>query len=278
MIDVVDTEAEEFETEGLEEEISRIPDSLASNPILADFANKYLEVVDLIAEYNKSVLTPAKSEWTNAKLNEAGRKLARPDDPKLKGNPDLLKLLVAMENAQDALNLARKSFFDGVADKLGVVRDTTAERDLEKEAELKNKRSFASTIGTQLSQIASLTSDTEASAAVESFLNENKLPAVGRNSVTSFGGENPGKGTPRYRVSIRIEKDGNVLLEKGEGFTKTAAALSRPEFGLEKEQRPTAEDFRNVWEKAGNSGDNPAATPEVVFENHGLTYTLSYNG
>lgn len=274
MTDVVETE----ETEITETETSRVPDVLASNPILADFANKYLEVVDLISEYNEGVLKAAKSEWTNAKLSEEGKKLARPDDPKVKPHAELKKFLVAMENAQEALNFARKDFFDAVANELGVVRDNVVERDLEKEADLKNKRTTATVIGTQLGQIASLTSDASAASAVSEFLKANELPAVGRNSSTSFGGEGGSKGAPRYRVSVKVEKNGVTLLDKGEGFTKTAAMLSKPEFGYERGKSLKAEDLRGAWEKAGNSGDNPKAVPEVVFEDNGLTYTLTYNG
>lgn len=260
------------ETETVETEVNRIPSLLVDNVILGGICKQYLDIFDEIAKYNKEVLQEKSSDWTQAKVLEKSRELGRPADPKAKPHADIRKALEAYENAVDALNFARKDLVAVTATELGITLSATAERNPEIEAPLKEKRKVAVEIGSQLTMISKLTNDEKASAAVNEFLENNPLPAIGRNQAHAFS--DGGKTTPKYRVTVKIVKDGNVLLEES-GFTKTALALTGPVFGYDRGKAPSAETLREAWEKAGNSAENPGAVSPVEFEDNNLHYTIT---
>lgn len=269
-----ETEMTTPETEVTETEtpVQRIPEALANNPILAEFCSRYLSAFDEIAAYNKEVLTKSDSDWTQSKVLEQARKLGRPEDPKAKPNADIREVLVAYENAVEAMTFARKALMDTTAKELGISLSSTSERDPEREAPLKEKRKLAVEIGSQLSMIAKMTNDEAASGAVSDFLGSNPLPAIGRDQVRTFT-EN-GTATPKYRVTVKVvNSDGTVLLEEN-GFTKTALALSQPVFGYERGKSLKSEDLRKAWESAGNTPDKTVQST-VEFEDNNLHYTIT---
>lgn len=255
-----------------EKEVNRIPDYLASNSILEDFCKRYLGVLDEISEYNKAVLAEKSSEWNAHKVFEKARELARPTDKNVKPNDEIKKALETYENLITETAKARKAALDATSKELGITLSATAERNPELEAPLKEKRKLANTIGTQLSQIATMTSDAEATAAVTEFLAKNPLPAIGRDQVSTFGTDGT-TSTPKYRVKVTItNKDGVEILNE-DGFTKTALALTKPVFGYERGEAPKADKLREAWEKAGNSATNVVSP--VEFDDNNLHFTIT---
>lgn len=257
--------------ETVEETKSRIPDLLNANPILAEFCKRYLEVFDEISKYNKDVLAEKDSEWNAVKVMEQARKFASPENAEDQ-DKEIKDALDELEKAESARLLARKNVLDKTAKKLGITLSATTERNPETEAPLKEKRKIAVEIGSQLSTIAGLTSDANASKAVTEFLDANPLPAVGRDQTRSFG-TGDGKATPKYRVKIEILKDGETILSE-DGFTKTALALTKPVFGYERGKAPKSDDLRKAWENAGNTPENTVKTP-VEFDDNGLHYVIT---
>lgn len=249
----------------------RIPATLSKNPIFKEFCNKYLETLDQIAEYNREVLADKDSEWNAGKVLEKAREFARPTDKSKEVNKEILAAIEKHEAAINAASLARKAVLDLTSKELGISLSATAERNAEIEAPLKEKRKDALVLGQQLSKIAEMTSDETVTGAITAFLKEFELPAVGRNQTTSFG--NDGTSTPKYRVSVEITKDGNVLMS-GEGFSKTAINLSKPVFGYERGKAPKADDLRAAWETAGNSAEETKVNP-VEFDDNGLHFKIT---
>ncbi len=252
----------------------RIPEVLDSNAMLADMCKQYLDVADLIAAYNNEVLKPNNSEWNRHKVLAYAKAEARPDDASKKADEDLLPLIQELENAQEALNFARDAVLKKATEKLGIsLSETGGERDPEKEAPLKEKRKFATTVGSTLNTMAEMLSDKNITNAIQEFLKNNPLPNVGREQVRSFSGDNGGGSTPRYRVKVEVKKDGKTLLTE-DGFTKTALALTKPVFGYDRGQAPKADKLRQAWEAVGNApGETKQST--VNFEDNGLEFILT---
>jgi len=267
-----DTTSEATATEnGEATEKNRIPNLLANNSILGEFCKKYLGIFDEIAEYNKAVLAEKDSEWNANKVMEKAREFSRPTDKNTKPNADVKKLLDAYENLINETARARKAVLDATSKELGITLSATADRNPEMEAPLKEKRKVAIEIGTQLSMIAKMTSDENASSAVTEFLASNPLPAIGRDQTRSFGDD--GKSTPKYRVKVEVSKDGNVLLSE-DGFTKAALALTKPVFGYERGKAPKSDSLRGAWEKAGNTPEK-TVQDTVEFEDNGLHFKIT---
>lgn len=247
----------------------RIPESLSSNSILADFCRQYLSVFDEIANYNKEVLAERDSEWTAAKVMEKARELGRPTDANVKPKENVKNALEKFESLVTELAKARKAVLDVTSGELGITLSATAERNPELEAPLKEKRKLAVEIGTQLSMIAKMTTDESASSAVEEFLGKNPLPAIGRDQARTFGGD--GKSTPKYRVTVTVsDSDGNEKI-KEDGFTKTALALTKL---YERGKAPKSDTLREVWEKAGNTPEKTVQSP-VTFEDNNLHFVIT---
>jgi len=263
------TEPAELENaKNVEAPASRIPAVLMENPILAEFCNKYLQTVDEILSYNKDVLAEKSAEWNAHKVMEKAREFARPTD---KSDPDsaILDAIKKYEAAQDAYNLARRAVLDVTSKKIGITLSATADRNPEIEAPLKEKRKTAHVIGTQLKMMADMTTNTQASEAVESFLNEFKLPMIGRDQEHSFS--DSGKSTPKYRVTVVVtDKDGKEILSE-DGFSKTAMSLTK---FYERGKAPKADVFREVWEKAGNSPEETKTNP-VEFDDNDLHFVIT---
>jgi len=248
----------------------RIPVVLSENSILADFCKRYLGTVDEILEYNKAVLAEKDSEWNALKVLDRARKFASPENAE-EVKPEIKKAVDAWESLQAEALKARKAVLDLTSRELGITLSATADRNPELEAPLKDKRKIANEIGSQLGVIAKLTSDEKASDAVNSFLTENPLPAVGREQARTFGTDE--NSTPKYRVKVEVFKDGNNILT-ADGFTKATLALTKPVFGYERGKAPKSDDLRKAWESAGNSSKE--TKQEVVeFDDNGLHYVLT---
>lgn len=250
---------------------NRIPTILAKNPIFNEFCQRYMDAFDSITEYNKAVLAERDSEWNAGKVLEKARDLARPTDKNVEPVADVKSALEAYENAVNALAKARKSVLDVTSKELGITLSSTAERNPELEAPLKEKRKIAIEIGTNLSVIANMTNDEATSSAVKEFLEKNPMPAVGRDQTRTFG--NDGKSTPKYRVHVSVLKDGTEVVSE-DGFTKAALALTKSALGYERGKAPKSDFLRTAWENAGNTPDKTAVSP-VEFTDNGLHYVIT---
>ncbi len=268
--EVVETENTETETPEVVE-TPQIPEVMANNPIFADFCKQYLSIFTEISEYNKAVLAPRADGWTSTKIFNAAKEMGRPEDANKPVNEEVKSLLVAYENAMEALTFAKKDLITKAAEVLGIPVGNTQERDATVEEPRKEKRTKANVIGTQLKSIADMLSDENISSGVLDFLNKYPLPAVGRDQARNFTSDSDS--TPKYRTNVEISRDGEVLATES-GFTKAALALTKPMFGYERGKSPKANDFRTIWEKAGNSA-NATPTPTVTFEDNGLTFTIT---
>lgn len=249
--------------------VNRIPDIFNGDAIFGDMLNQFLNAVDEIATYNKSILAERDSEWNGPKLINKARELAHPATGE--SNEEVKKYFDAYEEALTSFNLARRAAIDNTAKFLGVTIDNTVERNPEIEAPLKAKRVHAMSIAKNLEMMAGLISDKERTTAITEFLKANDLPVVGRDQTTSFGSDE--KPTPKYRVTVKITKGDTVLLE-ADGFTKAATALSKPEFGYERGEQLKSSDLREVWEKAGNSAEKTVTNP-VEFTHNELHYVIT---
>ncbi len=249
----------------------RIPALLAGNSIFGDFCKRYMQVFDEISEYNKAVLAEKDSEWNANKVLEKAREFARPTDKNTEPKSDIKSVLEAWEDLINQTAKARKAVLDATAKELGITLSATADRNPELEAPLKEKRKVAVEIGTQLGMISKMTQDTSAEEAINEFLEKNPLPAIGRDQVRTFG--DTGASTPKYRVNIKVYKDGNVLADEA-GFTKTALALTKPVFGYERGKAPKSDFLREAWEKAGNTPEKTVTNP-VEFTDNDLHYVIS---
>jgi hypothetical protein len=247
----------------------RIPEAFSKNSILKDFCAQYLKVFDEISNYNREVLAEKDSEWNAGKVLEKAREFARPTEKGVEPKQDIKKAIEAYENAVNALAQARRSVLDITSKELGITLSATADRNPELEAPLKERRKLAIEIGTQLNMIAKLTTDEAASAAATKFLDQNPLPAIGRDQARSFGDSE--KATPKYRVHVVVkDKDGATKVEE-DGFTKTALALTK---FYERGKALKSDDLREAWEKAGNSPDKTVTNP-VEFTDNDLHFVIS---
>lgn len=255
-----------------DQEVSRIPEALESSPIFAELCKKYLAIVDEISAYNDSVLKASDSEWTLPKVMAKAKELSYPEDPNIKPNAELLKLYKLYEKAVDTFNRTRKAVQEATAEELGITLSATSERDPEKETSLKEERKTALSIGTNLNTIAGMLNDDTSKSAIIEFLASNEVPAVGRNQSHSLTAE--GSKTPKYRVTVSVFRNDEEVLS-GEGFTKTALAL--PKFYERGKNPVSADTLRTVWEKAGNTPDDPYKVSPVEFfeETGGLKFVIS---
>lgn len=253
------------------EEKPRIPEALAGNPILAEFCKQYLEIVDEIAAYNKVVLAEKDSEWNGTKVLSKAKEFATEEDQE-KVKPEIKSAFDKYEAALDAVNKARKAVIDVTAKELGINLSSVVERDKEAEGPLKDKRSRAVEIGKQLSGLAELTTDKNASSAVEEFLKSAPLPAVGRDQTRSFTDGGTGS-TPKYRLKVEVIKDGNVLLSE-DGITKATLKLTQPVFGYDRGKALKPEDLRKAWEAVGNTPEK-TVQERVEFVDNGLTFVMT---
>lgn len=251
----------------------RIPTALAKVPILGDFCRRYMETFDKISEYNKAVLADQNSEWNSHKILEKARSFARPTEKGVEPKTEIKEALESWEDLINKVALARKSVIELTAKELGIAPANMTERDPAQEGPLKEQRKIAVEIGNHLATMAQMTTDDNAKSAVNDFLAANPLPSVGRDQVRTFGGA--ATATPKYRVTIEVKKGDEILLSE-KGFTKTALALSKPVFGYERGKSPKSDDLRGAWEAAGNTPDETKQNP-VVFEDNGLTYTITKN-
>lgn len=258
---------ETSETPETETPVNRIPDAL-NVPVLSDFCERYLSVLDEITAYNKSVVAEKDSQWTAAKVLEKARALGRPEKDE-DADKEILTLIEDYEKIVKAVADARTALVNKTAEKLGIQMSAVADRNPELEGPLKEKRKVAVEIGQQLATIAKLTTNNQASEAVTAFLDANQLPAVGRDQMRSFSADGS-KSTPKYRVTITVQKNGETVLTE-DGFTKTALALTKLH---ERGKAPKPEDFRKAWEAAGNTPEN-TVQPTVEFENLGFHYTIT---
>lgn len=248
---------------------NRIPEFLQGEAILAEFCKRYLGIHDEIAEYNKAVLAEKTAEWTGAKVIEKAKQLANPEDAST-ADKEIKAVVDEWEKVITALNLARKNVIDVTAKKLGITLSSTAERDPNIEGPLKERRKIAHTIGSQLSQIAEMTNNANASTAVVEFLSKNPLPMVGRDQTHVFNASES-TNTPKYRVIVKVTKDDEELLTEN-GFTKAALALTNSKFGYDRGKAPKADNLREVWERALK---NDANATETSFSDNGLTFTIT---
>lgn len=253
------------------EETPALPEIFSQNPMFASLADKYLSVYREIVEYNKTVIAEkSDNEWTTGKLVAEAKKLSSPDEGE--PNKDIKVLFDAFEAIQTELAKSRKALIDATAKFKGIsLSSVAAERDPAKEEELKNKRVPAVDIGKNMAMMAGLVNDVEASKAIEKFLTDYALPAVGREGTRNFA--QAGGSTPKYRVRVEVIKDGNVIFT-GDGFAKTALALTQPVFGYERGQALKADKFREVWEASGNNSEQ-TKKPVVEFGDNGLLYRLT---
>jgi hypothetical protein len=242
---------------------SRIPAPL-NIPVLSDFCARYLNALDEIAEYNKVVLAEKDSEWSAPKILEKAREFAKSDD-----GQNVKSAIETWESLIGQAQNARRAILDMTAEKLGIQVSAVTDRNPELEGPLKEKRKIAVEIGTQLNTIAGMTTDKTASNAVIEFLKLNPLPAVGRDQTRSFSADG-GKATPKYRVTVEVSKNGEVVLTE-DGFTKTALALTKLH---ERGKAPKSDDLRTAWEAAGNTSEKTVQSP-VVFENMGFHYKIT---
>jgi hypothetical protein len=262
-------EAPKEETSKEETPAERIPTALVNNPILAEFCNQYLKVVDEISKYNKEILSAEKSEWNVPKVLDKARELGRPTDASVKANESILSALKVWEESVNAMNRAKRAVVDATSKELGITLSATAERDPAIEAPMKDRRKLANEIGTQLSIIANMTNDTSATAAVNAFLEKNPLPAIGRDQVRTFGGNE--KATPKYRVNVRVtDADGNVKVDEA-GFTKASFALTK---FYPRGEGIKSDKLREVWEAAGNNADS-TTSPTVEFTDNDLHFVIT---
>lgn len=264
----ISSETSVVDTPEAEKEVNRIPETLADNPILSEFCKRYLDVLDEIAKYNEEVLAEKDAEWNPSKVLEKSKELANPTDANVPANADIKAARDEWEKIVGQAALARKKVIETTAKALGITLTVTTERDAETEEGLKQKRKLAVAIGTQLSTIAEMTTDKDASAAVTTFFEKNPLPAIGRDQVRSFGSD--GKSTPKYRVHITVsDKDGNVKVSE-DGFTKTALAL--PKY-YERGKALKSETLRKAWEAAGNTPEKTLVDP-VEFDDNDLHFVI----
>lgn len=248
--------------------VSRIPKYLEENSIFGEFCKRYLAVVDEIAEYNKEVLAEKSAEWSTVKVLEKSKELASPDDANVKPNEEVKAARDAWEKLVGEAALAKRMVLEATAKALGITLTATRERNEETEAPLKEKRKLAVAIGTQLSGIAEMTTDKNASEAVTEFFAKNMLPAIGRDQTRTFGDDT--KATPKYRVDITVSRDGETLINEA-GFTKTSQALTKY---YERGTAPKAEFLRSAWEKAGNTPEKTVVSP-VEFTDNGLLFSIA---
>jgi hypothetical protein len=262
---VVESTPEVVETEVVKD---RTPESLASDSILASFCERYLLALDEIAAYNKEVLQKSDSDWTSAKVLEKARELARPTSKDVKANETILRALKAFEDAADTLTKTRREVLEITAKDQNIVLSNTSERDSEREAPLREKRTFAVAIGNQLESIAKMTTNEKATEDVLTFLKDNPLPAIGRDQSRTFGVEE--KATPKYRVIVIVKNnDGEKLVEEA-GFTKAANSLTKH---YPRGKSLKTDDLRKAWESAGNTPEKTVVSP-VVFEDNDLSFEI----
>jgi hypothetical protein len=266
-----ETVSEEVVTE--EKEVSPIPAALNSNPILVSFCQQYLDVIAPITEYNNSIFKKSNSEWDRHKLLAEAKKLGSPMDANEEAVPAIKEAFEVYENVLASLAVVRADLVNITAKHLGVSLETLGgERDETKEADLKEKRKFAFGLGETLKQMALYSADKASSEAVNKFLKNNELPAVGRQQTTSFTTEST-TATPKYRVKVTVAKEGHTIGEF-DGFSKTAIAMTGAAYGYPKGEALKADKLRQAWEAAGN-GPSSTVNPTVEFEDNGLTFTLT---
>jgi hypothetical protein len=277
--DKSDDIVEEKEIETPETEVTEVSENdkliaqLSSNPILADFTKKYLDVHGEISQYNAEVLAAKDSEWNPGKVMTKATEFAKPEpNSGVKADEEILSLMQSYEKLLIEVARAKKSVVDATAKKLGITLSATAERDPVKEEALKEKRSVGVVLGKRLNDIAEMFSDKEMSDAIAKFLTNNPLPAVGRQSSMSFAG-NEGKATPKYRVKVEVYK-GDEKLDEFDGFSKTALSLSNSKFGYERGKALKADKFREAWEAPGNNSEKTVQST-VEFTDNGLRFVLT---
>ncbi len=246
-----------------EEVMYPIPAALDDNKLLVELCKMYLDVAKAIKKYNDSVLTQRTDGWTNAKVLEKARELGNPTDANVKPNDDIKAYLEKYEELLDQLNFAKRELLESTADVLGIVLTNSNERDESVEKPLKEKRTHATVVATQLNNIAGMTHDTTVTEAIKEFLEKNPLPMVGRDQVRTFTDGSAGS-TPRYRVDVKVFK-GDDLIGTAQGFTKAGLMVTRPEFGFVRGKAISGDKLREAYEGAGNSAANPYAVSPVEF-------------
>lgn len=246
----------------------RIPSVLTKQEIFVEFVSVILSTYDEIKAYNDKVLNKGSSEWNVYKLLEKAREMARPEDGK--ANSQIKKVLEAYEALQSEMNKARQEVVQTTAKELGIEFTAGNERDPEIEAPLKLKHKTAVEVGKQLLQMGKIYSDKKVSEAIQTFLKEYELPAVGRNQTHSFSIDGGTSGAPRYRVKVTVSREGEVLFE-ADGFTKASQAL--PQY-YERGKALSSAKLREVWEAAGNTMKSQPK-PVVEFTDNGLDFKLA---
>lgn len=247
---------------------TRISSVLSRNPLLADFCRQYMEIFDTVSAYNKEVLAEKTSEWNTSKVLEKARQFASPENAE-ETKPEIKEAWNSWESAVQAMNLAKRNVLELTAKELGITLSSSGERDPEVEGPLKEKRKLAFEIGMQLKSMLGIIQDDKLKGAISDFLENNPLPAVGRDQARSFGNEGPA--TPKFRVHVSVfDADGNEKVS-ADGFSK--AALELPKF-YPKGEAIKADKLRAAWMAAGNTTENTVTNP-VEFSDNDLRFVIT---
>ena len=264
------TPVKDVEVEKVKEP-ARIPELLSENHIFGNFCERYLGILDKITAYNKEVLAEKDAEWNPSKVIEKARLFANPTEKGVEPNKEIQNAMNAWEDLAAKAIQARKKVMELTAKELGITLSNTSERNSETEAPLKEERKIALTIGDQLNTMGELSQDDKFTEAINVFLSNNPMPAIGRDQVRTFGDN--AKATPKYRVNVTVTKDDEELLI-GDGFTKTALALTQSKFGYERGKALDAAKLRDAWEKVGNTPEK-TVQPVVEFTDNGLVFNIT---
>jgi hypothetical protein len=249
-------------------ETPRISKVLNENPILVQFCEQFLAVKDEIAAYNKDILAESDSEWNVPKVLAKARELGSPTDANVPANESIKNALTEWEKLVSSVNVAKRKVVELTAKEIGVTLSATAERNPQLEAPMRDRRAMAVEIGKNLDLMKNMVQDKATKDALTAFLQENELPAIGRDQSRKFGESE--KSTPKYRVNVVVTKDGEEIVKES-GFTNTALAL--PKY-YERGKSIKSETLREVWEKAGNTGEK-TVQPVVEFEDNGLHFVIT---
>lgn len=252
-----------------ETETETVPELLNSNPIFAAMCSRYLDIAKSLAEYNASVLSEKDSEYSPRNLINKAQELGNPTDANVKANEAIKTALNEWEELVIKARQARANLIEVTAKELGIAAPTTVERDPEVEAKLRDDRKTAFEIGTQLKMIVGFTNDQNTTDVVMNFLEQNPLPAVGRDQSRNFAAE--AVNTPKYRVTVTAVNGNGDEVVRESGFSKAAQALSK---FYDRGQGIKPDALRTVWESAGNTPEK-TVQDSVTTEDNGLTITIT---
>lgn len=258
------TEVEE-QPEASPEQVENNEDKVRSlfekNEILKGFAGTYLDIASALRSYNERYATKPKIEggWTQSSLLREAKSKRQEDS-------NVNSLLEEYERLNDAVVAARKQAVEYMASQLGVELQPEAPKPSEElTEEMKERRNQAVGIGKMMAQMKDTLTDQETKSALESFLSDNPLPRIG--SEGTWDASDSGTGTTRrHRVDVRGERNGYEVLPLQQGFTKAVNQITKSKLHNHG-KAPKADDFRKVWENAGEK--------DTQFEHDGIVYILT---